>query len=103
MITRRGVGMVLTAVGIFFLASITRVGWLHLADAVMWAMIVVGLALPWLTVPGLRAARKVKTGRARDEVAPLVGDDIDVQVDIANGGIFPRFLVTASYESSFSG
>jgi len=46
---------------------------------------------------------KVETGRARDEVAPLVGDEIDVQVDVANGGIFPRFLVTASYESSFSG
>jgi uncharacterized protein (DUF58 family) len=95
--------MVLTAVAVFFLASITRVGWLHLADAVMWAMIVVGLALPWLTVPGLRAARRVDTGRARDEVAPLVGDEIDVPVDIVNGGMFPRFLVTASYESSFSG
>ncbi len=69
MITRRGVGLVLTAVGIFFLASITRVGWLHLADAVMWAMIVVGLALPWLTVPGLRAARRSR--RAAPEMRSL--------------------------------
>lgn len=103
MITRRGVGITITAVGIFFLASITRVGWLHLADAVLWGMIAVGLVLPWLTVPGLRASRRIDTGRTDDEVAPLVGDEIDVQVDVANSGVVPRYLVTASYESSFSG
>ncbi|MBT3942033.1 MAG: DUF58 domain-containing protein [Chloroflexi bacterium] len=103
MITRRGVGIILTAVGIFFLASITRVGWLHLTDAVLWGMIAVGLVLPWITVPGLKANRKIDTGRTRDEVAPIVGDEIDVQVDIANHGVVPRYLVTASYESSFSG
>ncbi len=103
MITRRGVGVAITAVGIFFLASVTRVGWLHLADAVLWGMIAMGLVLPWLTVPGLRASRKIATNRGGDDVAPLVGDEIDVQVDVANSGPFPRFLVTASYESSFTG
>ena len=103
MITRRGVGLVISAVAIFFLASVTRVGWLHLADAVFWAMIVIGAALPWLTVPGIRAGRRIATGRSGDAVAPLVGDEIDVEVDVTNGGMFPRFLVTASYESSLSG
>ena len=103
MITRRGVGLVISAVGIFFLASVTRVGWLHLADAVFWGMIVVGVVLPWLTVPGLRVGRKIATGRAHDVLSPVVGDEIDIEVDIKNGGLFPRFLVTASYESSLSG
>jgi uncharacterized protein (DUF58 family) len=103
MITRRGVGIIITAVGIFFLASITRVGWLHLTDAVLWGMIAMGLILPWVTVPGLRASRKIDTGRKVDDVAPVVGDEIDVQVNVTNGGILPRFLVTASYESSFTG
>ena len=103
MITRRGVGVVISAIAIFFLASVTRVGWLHLADAVLWGMIVVGAVLPWLTVPGLRASRKIATGQSGDAVSPVVGDEIDVEVDLSSGGMFPRFLVTASYESSLTG
>lgn len=103
MITRRGVGFILSAVGIFFLASVTRVGWLHLADAVFWGMIVIGAVLPWLTVPGIRASRKIITSRDHDVVAPVVGDEIDIEIGVNNDGPIPRFLVTASYESSLSG
>ena len=100
MITRRGVGLATTAVAVFFLASATRVGWLHLADAMLWALLALSFAFPWLTIAGLRAYRQVKvstTGRSR--VAPLEGDRVDLEMIVENPGALPRYLVAAGCDS----
>ncbi len=51
MITRRGIGFVIIGVSVFFVASATRVGWLHVADALLWGIIALSAVLPWITLP----------------------------------------------------
>jgi uncharacterized protein (DUF58 family) len=100
MITRRGVGFTIGAVAIFFLASVTRVGWLHLADALLWGMLVLGLAAPWLSMTGLKARRRVNPGDRA--IGPVAGDTVEIEVEVENRSVVPRYLVSATYESALT-
>lgn len=100
MITRRGIGFVAVAVAAFFIASATRVGWAHIADAVLWGTVILGLAMPWLTIPGLTISRKLQARRSRGLPGPVEGDSATATVSIANGWKMPRFMVSASYRQS---
>ena len=101
MITRRGIGLAATAVVVFFVASATRVGWLHLADAALWGLLAFSFVFPWLTVAGLRASRRARVRSAgRRGVAPVEGDRVDLEMTVENPGAWPRCLVAAGYDST---
>ena len=104
MITRRGVGLAATAVAVFFVASATRVGWLHLADAVLWGILALSVVFPWLSIAGLRASRHVSVrSTGRQGVVPVEGDSVDLGMTVENPGVLPRFLVSAGCDSTIDG
>ena len=101
MITRRGIGFVVIGVSVFFVASATRVGWLHVADALLWGIIALSAVLPWISVPKLHVDRHISTPRKRgDTVSPVVGESVDVKLTISNATRWPRFFVSAHQSSS---
>ncbi len=106
MITRRGIGFTVIATSVFFVASATRVGWLHVADAVLWGIVAANAMLPWITVPRLSVTQRVRSGGSegsgvrRGEVWPSVGDSVDVEIEVSNPIPWPRFFVSVSLTSS---
>ena len=102
MITRRGIGFVVVAIAVFFVASATRVGWLHVADAMLWGIILLSAIVPWLTVPKLQVARSVHLPRRRSgDVAPIVGDALAIELSLVNKTRIPRYFLSA-VQASFS-
>lgn len=97
MITKRGAGIISVAVAVFFLASTTRVGWVHLADAALWGVVLLSLAVPWISMPGLRIERSVKRTESGKKLGPVEGDDLPVTLTLQNRWWLPRFLVSVSY------
>lgn len=103
MITRRGAGIIVVAIAVFFLASTTRVGWVHLADAVLWGVVIMSLAVPWISMPGLRLERRIEKRDGISEPWPIEGDDVGVTLGLQNRWWLPRFLVSVSYPVTVSG
>ena len=102
MITRRGIGFVFVAIAVFFVASATRVGWLHVADAMLWGIILLSAIVPWLTVPKLQIARSVHLPRRRSgDVAPVVGDQLAIELSLVNNTRSPCYFLSAA-QTSFS-
>ena len=97
MITRRGIGFVLTAVAAFFIASATRVGWVHLADAVLWGIVILSAVTPWLSVYGLRVKREKRYSTQAGLAGPVEGDMFDVDINLTNRWWIPRFLLNVQY------
>lgn len=99
-ITRRGAGFVLTAVAVFFLASATRVGWVHLADAVLWGVVILSAITPWISVYGLsvRRERRFNSSASLANLAgPVEGQSLDIDVRLTNRWWIPRFLLNIEY------
>ena len=46
MITAKGVGFLIAALLVFFLARLTQVGWLYLIDALLWGIILLSAFCP---------------------------------------------------------
>ncbi len=97
MITRRGIGFVLAAVAAFFIASATRVGWVHMADAVLWGVVILSAVTPWLSVYGLRVSREKSISSRGNLGGPIEGDSFDVDLKIQNEWWIPRFLLNVQY------
>jgi len=96
-ITRRGIGFVLTAVAAFFIASATRVGWVHLADAVLWGIVILSAATPWLSIYGLRVNRENRYSSRGNLAGPVEGEDFHVDLELMNRWWIPRFLLNIEY------
>ena len=103
MITRRGIGLTVVAVAVFFLASTTRVGWVHLADAVLWGVILLSLAVPWLSAPGLKVVRRVESSAPDGLSGPVEGDAARVTLELHNSWWLPRALICISYPHTAPG
>lgn len=97
MITRRGIGFVLTAVAAFFIASATHVGWVHLADAILWGVVILSALTPWLSVYGLRVSREKRFSSRANLAGPVEGDSFDVHLELTNRWWIPRFLLNVQY------
>lgn len=100
MITRRGVGFVLTAVAAFFIASATQVGWVHLADAVLWGVVILSAVTPWVSVYGLSVHRTRRPGVSPGSVdlgGPVEGKSLDIEIRLVNRWWIPRFLLNVEY------
>lgn len=106
MITGKGVGFLITAIAVFWLARLTQVGWLYLIDAVLWGLILLSAILPWLGASFLSAHRKVAhTGTSAGISAgalevwsgPAEGDPVEIELTLKNRWFWPRFFISASY------
>jgi uncharacterized protein (DUF58 family) len=97
-ITGKGVGFVIAAIGLFFLGRLTQVGWLYLMDAVLWGIVLFSAALPWLSVPLLEARRRVEhSGAAEGRDGPAEGERLDIEVSLHNRSFWPRFFLSLYY------
>jgi uncharacterized protein (DUF58 family) len=96
-ITRRGIGFVLTAVAAFFIASATRVGWVHLADAILWGVVILSAVTPWLSVYGLTVKREKQFNSRSSLSGPIEGQSLDVDIELVNKWWIPRFLLNVQY------
>ena len=97
MITRRGIEFVLTAVAAFFVASATRVGWVHLADAILWGVVILSAVTPWLSVYGLKVKREKRFISQSNLPGPVEGQSLDVDINLVNKWWIPRFLLNVQY------
>ncbi len=97
MITRRGVGFVLAAVAVFFVASATRVGWVHIADAFLWGVVLVSAVIPWVAAWGLRADRRVIVHGKDGLAGPQAGDPVRITVGLNSRKAIPGFMLSARY------
>jgi hypothetical protein len=96
-ITRRGIGFVLAAVAAFFIASATRVGWVHLADAVLWGIVILSSVTPWLSVYGLKVNREKRFLSRSNLAGPVEGQSFELDLDLTNKWWIPRFLLNVTY------
>jgi uncharacterized protein (DUF58 family) len=94
---------VLTAVAAFFIASATRVGWVHLADAVLWGVVILSAISPWVSVYGLSVQRNRRLPSGSPLVngaklaGPVEGKSLDVDIQLVNRWWIPRFLLNVEY------
>jgi uncharacterized protein (DUF58 family) len=95
LITRRGVGVLLVAIALFYLAGMTRVGWLLLFDALLWGVLIVSAIVPWFVTGKLRVARRIV--RWESEFGPMAGDDLSIEYAVTNHGRLPAVFVTVRY------
>ncbi len=103
MITAKGVGFLIAAVLLFFLARLTGVGWLYLVDSVLWGMILLSALLPWLGVARLEAQRRVELpGAPEGATGPAEGDSVHIELSLRNRAFWPRFFLSLSYDCSLA-
>lgn len=98
MITGKGAGFLAAAVALFILGRLTQVGWLFLMDAVLWGIIFVSAAVPWLNVFPPRAQRWIErakeTGRSPN---PTEDDPVAFRITLRNPTFWPRYVIALFY------
>ena len=57
MFTTKAFAFIVVAVFLFFLASVTNVGWVRIVDAILWGMLGLSLLLEWLSVTAVDVVR----------------------------------------------
>ena len=92
--TRRGLFFIGVALVIYLLAQESNVGWFYVADAVVWAILLVNLALPRWTLGGLRVKRRVALDQGAAREGIFQGDTVRVVLEITNPGRVPRYFFT---------
>ena len=91
--TKRGIVMLAVAVVLYALAWQTQIGWFYVADAIVVAIFIVNMPLPWLAMRGLSAHRTVETRGA--ESSELFEDDtVGLAIELRNSSWLPKSLVT---------
>ncbi len=99
--TRRGIGLIAAAIVLFLLADMTRTGWIQFADSLLWAIVVVGIALPLLSLPALEASLAIVTPAKREGLRE--GDAVTLVVRIRNRWFWPRFGLRVTGELQTEG
>lgn len=95
--TKDGAGFIVAGVVVYILGSETQVGWLYLFDAIIWAIVLLSLFVPWWSLKSLRVERQVWLPRATngsdDPVTPVEDGTVDVRVKVSNRGWLARYLI----------
>ena len=100
MITGKGVGALLAALAVYFLARLTQVGWLYLVDAILWGALALALVMPWAGVVFISGRRSATTNNNRKAGTPLSeGDDVTITISLKNRMFYPRFFHSVMYDS----
>ena len=99
MITTKGLGFLVVAVVLFLLAGLTQVGWVYLVDAVLWGIIVLSAAFPWLGFAFVSAERRVEPANPRaDTPGPAEGDLFRVSVTLRKRAFWPSYFLGMFYD-----
>ncbi len=88
------------AVAVFFIASATRVGWVHIADAVLWGVVLFSAAVPWVSLPGLKLRRSVQAQGQAGLAGPVEGAVVRVGVAVRNRWPVARFMVATRFQAA---
>ena len=95
MVTAKGIGFLLVAATLLPLAWLTQVGWLYLVDAVLWGILLLSAALPWLSIAFIEGRRWVEPwGATAGRLHPAEGDPVRLTVELGNRTFWPRFFLT---------
>ncbi len=98
MIRPRGIAIIIMAIVLFVLAGVTRVGWLLLFDAVLWGVVAVSAAAPWLAIGRLKIQRRIVAWQSAEGApGPTEGDSAQLDLKLQNTGLFPCAFVTVRY------
>ncbi len=99
MITAKGVGFLAAAVVLFLLARLTQVGWLYLVDAVLWGIVLLSAAFPWLGVAFLAAERSVERPDAkRGRAGPAEDDPVRIKITLRGRAPWPSYVLSLFYD-----
>ena len=99
MITTKGLGFLAAAVVLFLLAGLTQVGWVYLVDAVLWGIILLSAAFPWLGLSFLSAERHVELLNPKpDSPGPAEGDLFQVSLTLRNRALWPGYFLGMFYD-----
>ena len=106
-ITKRGLGLALSAVGLFVIGDVTQTGWVQIADALLW-----GTLIASAVVAGLSGARLEMTPRlgwrgsttpGEEGLGPFQADDTQLVVEVRSPRPWPRFGATISFDLHVNG
>ncbi|MCC7362514.1 MAG: DUF58 domain-containing protein [Anaerolineales bacterium] len=92
--TRRGWGLAGLALGCYFFANQTQVGWLYVLSALAAALLLATWGLPHRMLRGLRPSRLVNGAALAVEPNPAAGDSLTVTLTLTNTGRLPALQVT---------
>ena len=104
MITGKGVGALMAAIGVYFLARLTQVGWLYLVDAIFWGALILAFIMPLFGVIFISGRRSTSTRDYRKTGGALSeGDLVKITIDLKNRLFYPRFFHSVMYDSPIAG
>ena len=104
MITGKGAGFLAAALALFILGHLTQVGWLYLVDAVLWGIILVSAAVPWLNVFPPRALRWIERLEENGgPPSPTEGDPVSITITLRNPTFWPRYVISLFYDCPLQG
>ena len=90
--TRRAFFVAAAGLVLYLLAWRSVVGWFYVANAVVWAVLLLNLVAPVWSLRGLRVTRRLRAKATRDI---FENDTVEIELEISNTGLTPRFLFTA--------
>ena len=94
--TRRGLFFIGVGVVTYLLAQQSNVGWFYVADAFVWGVLLVNLAMPRWTLWGLRVHRRLSADRGAAREGLFEGDTVQVTLQVTNPGRVPRYFFPAA-------
>ena len=95
--TKGGVAACALGAALYGLAWVTHLGWFYIADALVWAIVLVNVPLPWLSLRAYSAQRRVLEHISSIPANPegvFEEDAISLAIELHNQSFFPQFLVT---------
>ncbi|MCZ6788948.1 MAG: DUF58 domain-containing protein [Chloroflexi bacterium] len=94
--TRRGLFFIGIGVVTYLLAQQSNVGWFYVADAFVWAVLLVNLALPRWTLWGLGVHRRLGSDRGAATEGLFEGDAVRFTLQVTNPGRVPRYFFSVA-------
>ncbi len=94
--TRRGWAIALLALGFYFFANQTQVGWLYVFSALAAALWLATLGFPRRMLRRLRLTRRVNGSALGVELTPAVGDTLQLTLTVQNDGRLPALQLTGT-------
>ena len=90
--TRRAFFVAATGLVLYLLAWRSVVGWFYVANAIVWAVLLLNLVAAAWNLRGLQVTRRLRA-KATGDI--FENDTVEIELEISNTGLTPRFLFTA--------
>ncbi|MEE8518070.1 MAG: DUF58 domain-containing protein, partial [Dehalococcoidia bacterium] len=104
LITRRGIGITVAAVGLFVIGDVTRTGWVQIADSFLWGALFASALLTASFSRGFDAVMWPEaTPESSERPGPTQGGWARLVVELRNQRPWPRFGISLSYDLSVNG